>query len=321
MINKITTTAKDLMSKAVFQLQKNSPKIFLGFGIAGAVASIPLACRATIKARDVISDFRNTMNEIHECADKAEKLRSDKYTKDDLKRDTVTAYTQTGLKLVYLYLPSALLFTMSLISILASNSILNERNVALAAAYATLDTSFKKYRKNVVDRFGESVDQELRYGLQKTTFSVEETDPETGEEKTVKKESFVVNPCDISGYARFFEKLTVDDDGNVIPNEYWNEDNELNIMFLKQQERYANDLLRVRKRLFLNDVYRMLNLPATKAGQVVGWVYDPNDPSKQNHISFGLYLDNLNYSDFVNGFDPAILLDFNVDGNIWELMT
>lgn len=321
MNNTITTTVKNFMDKAMFKFQKNSPKIFLGLGIVGAVVSIPLACRATIKARDVISDFRNTMNEIHECAEKAEKLESDKYTKDDLKRDTVTTYTQTGLKLVNLYLPSALLFSLSLISILASNNILNERNIALGAAYATLDASFKSYRKNVVERFGETVDQELRYGLQKTKFTVEEPDPETGREKKVKKEGFVVNPSDISGYARFFEQYTVDDDGNAVINEYWNEDNELNLMFLKQQERYANELLRVRKRLFLNDVYRMLNLPATKAGQVVGWVYDPDDQSKQNHISFGLYLDNLSYSDYVNGFDPAILLDFNVDGNIWELMT
>lgn len=39
-----------------------------------------------------------------------------------------------------------------------------------------------------------------------------------------------------------------------------------------------------------------------------------------NYIDFGLYADNLSYSDYVNGFDQAILLDFNVDGNIWELM-
>ena len=39
-----------------------------------------------------------------------------------------------------------------------------------------------------------------------------------------------------------------------------------------------------------------------------------------NYIDFGLYSDNLSYSDYVNGFDQAILLDFNVDGNIWDLM-
>jgi hypothetical protein len=91
-------------------------------------------------------------------------------------------------------------------------------------------------------------------------------------------------------------------------------------MFIKAQERYANDLLKAKKRVFLNEVYEMLGLPRTKAGQIVGWVYNPENSKGDNYIDFGLYSDNLSYSDYVNGFDQAILLDFNVDGNIWDLM-
>ncbi len=145
-------------------------------------------------------------------------------------------------------------------------------------------------------------------------------DEETGKEKKVKKTAFVVNPSDISGYARFFEKYTKDEEGNSVLNPHWETNNEYNLMFLKAQESYANDLLRAKKRLFLNDVYEMLGMPRTKAGQVVGWVYDPEHPVGDNYVDFGLYADNLSYSDFANGFDTAILLDFNVDGNIWELM-
>ena len=129
-----------------------------------------------------------------------------------------------------------------------------------------------------------------------------------------------MNPSDISGYARFFEKYTTDEEGNSVLNPHWEPNNEYNLMFIKAQENYANDLLKAKKRLFLNEVYEMLGLPATKAGQVVGWVYDPKNPIGDNYVDFGLYSDNLSYSDFVNGMDPAILLDFNVDGNIWELM-
>ena len=145
-------------------------------------------------------------------------------------------------------------------------------------------------------------------------------DEETGKEKKVKKNAFVVNPSDVSGYARFFEKYTVDEDGNSILNPHWEPNNEYNIMFIKAQENYANDLLRAKKRLFLNDVYEMLGLPRTKAGQVVGWVYDEDNPVGDNYVDFGMYADNLSYSDFANGLDPAILLDFNVDGNVWETM-
>ena len=96
-------------------------------------------------------------------------------------------------------------------------------------------------------------------------------------------------------------------------NPHWESNNEYNLMFIKAQERYANDLLKAKKRVFLNEVYEMLGLPRTKAGQIVGWVYNPENSKGDNYIDFGLYSDNLSYSDYVNGFDQAILLDFNVD--------
>lgn len=190
----------------------------------------------------------------------------------------------------------------------------------MTAAYTVLDTDFKNYRSRVIEKFGKEIDRELKYNIKAEKVSATEVDAETGKEKKVKKNAFVVNPSDVSGYARFFEKYTVDEDGNSILNPHWEPNNEYNIMFIKAQENYANDLLRAKKRLFLNDVYEMLGLPRTKAGQVVGWVYDKDNPVGDNYVDFGLYTDNLSYSDFANGLDPAILLDFNVDGNIWEMM-
>ena len=90
-------------------------------------------------------------------------------------------------------------------------------------------------------------------------------------------------------------------------------------MFLRAQEKYANDLLRSKKRVFLNDVRKAIGLPETKAGQMVGWVYDPENPDIDNCIDFGIDWDHIyRYSE--DGIDSPILLDFNVDGNIWELM-
>ena len=164
------------------------------------------------------------------------------------------------------------------------------------------------------------MDKELKYGIKAKKIKESSTDPETGKEVKTEKTVFVVNPSDISEFARFFEQYTTDEEGNTIVNHNWDPNNEYNLMFIKAQERYANDLLKAKKRLFLNEVYEMLGLPRSKAGQIVGWVYDPEDTSRDNYVDFGLYQDNLSYSDFVNGYDPAILLDFNVDGNIWDLM-
>jgi hypothetical protein len=306
--------------KVGFKLQKHSPEILMVVGVVGAVASAVVACKATLKVEEIVDDTKEKMDKIHESEEKGCTAMGMDYSKEDARKDTTIVYVQTGIKLAKLYAPAVAMGALSLTSILASNNILKKRNVAIAAAYTAVDKSFKDYRARVIERFGQEVDKELRYNLkaEKTTETV--VDEETGEKKKVKKTNFVVNPSDISGYARFFEKYTTDEEGNSVLNPHWEPNNEYNLMFIKAQENYANDLLKAKKRLFLNEVYEMLGLPVTKAGQVVGWVYDPENPIGDNYVDFGLYKDNLSYSDFANGMDPAILLDFNVDGNIWELM-
>lgn len=109
-----------------------------------------------------------------------------------------------------------------------------------------------------------------------------------------------------SQYARFF------DEGS----EYWTNDPEYNFMFLKTQQNYACAKLRNRGYLFLNDVYEMLGIPKSKEGQLVGWIYDEKNPIGDNCVDFGLY--NNSSKDFINGDKNTVLLDFNVDGNIYD---
>lgn len=314
----IVNNASVIFSKTKFKLQKHSPEILVVAGVIGTVVGAIMACKATTKVNSILESASSDIDAIHDCMEN--KSLTEDYSEEDGKKELMAVYAQTAVKFVKLYAPSVLIGALSITSILASNNMLRKRNVALAAAYATIDEGFKKYRNRVVERFGEQVDRELRYNLKVKKFKEKEVDPETGKEKKVEKTAFVVNPSDISDYARFFEKYTVDEDGNSIVNPHWDENNEYNLMFLKAQENYANDLLRAKKRLFLNEVYEMLGLPRTKAGQIVGWVYDSDNPKTDSYVDFGIYSDNLSYSDYVNGFDPAILLDFNVDGNIWEKM-
>lgn len=309
-----------IFNNASFKMKKHSPEILMAAGVVGVVVSAVMACKATLKVEMVMEDTKEKMDKIHEAEATGFTDAGEDYDKEDAKKDTVILYTQTCLKLAKIYAPAVTIGALSIASILASNNILRKRNVALAAAYATVDKSFKEYRNRVIEKFGQEVDRELKYNIKAEKITATEVDEETGKEKKVKKNTFVVKPSDISGYARFFEKYTVDEDGNSILNPNWSPINEYNILFLRAREKYANDLLISKKRLFLNEVYEMLGLPRTKAGQVVGWVYDESNPVGDNFVDFGLYADNLSYSDYANGFDPAILLDFNVDGNIWEMM-
>lgn len=316
----IISSVTNSMNKVGFELKKHSPEILMVTGIVGAVASTVLACRATLKVNDILEKSKEDINAIHEVSAREDE---EVYSEEDAKKDLAITYAKTGVKLAKLYAPAVAVGVLSITSIAASHNILHKRNVAIAAAYATVDKSFKEYRGRVIDRFGEKVDRELKYNIKAKKISETVTDEETGKEKKVKVIKQYVNPEDVSGYARFFEEYTRDAYGNVVKNSCWDKNNEYNMMFLKAQQKVANDMLIAKGRLFLNEVYEMLGLPTSKAGQVVGWVYDPkNSPSHSgdNYVDFGIYASVENYSDFLYNDNEAILLDFNVDGNIWDLM-
>ena len=112
----------------------------------------------------------------------------------------------------------------------------------------------------------------------------------------------------VSQYARFFDDSCTG----------WMKDAEYSLLFLKNQQDYCTDKLKTQGHLFLNEVYDSLGIPRTKAGQIIGWIYDEESPIGDNCVDFGLYLDR--NKDFVNGYKTTALLDFNVDGNILDLI-
>ena len=303
MKEKLMKTYKKVELKAI----KHSPEILAGVGVVGVVGSLVMACKATTKLSDILEDSKEQLDKIKEVA--ADPAYEEKYSQDDAKKDTTITYVQTAMKVTKLYAPSVILCASSLGCLLASNNILKKRNAALSAAYMTVDKSFKEYRKRVADRFGEEVEKEIRYNIKAEEITkVDEDGNEVTE--TVKIMDGTDDPNTYSDYARFFDESCA----------AWQNDAEYNLTFLKAQQQYANDLLKARGRLFLNEVYRMLGIDETKAGQVVGWVYNPDNPTGDNFVDFGIYnMQRERVRAFVNGYEPNILLDFNVDGVIWNL--
>ena len=300
-INNVTRT----FHKAGFQLKKHSPEILVAAGVVGAVASAIMACKATTKLNGILENAKESIDTIHDCAEHPEKL-PEEYTVEDSKKDLTIVYAQTGLKLVKLYAPAVVLGALSITSILAGHNILRKRNIALAAAYTAVDKGFKEYRGRVVERFGEELDKELKYNLKAKEIE-EKVVNDDGSEQTVTKTVQVADINEPSEFARFFDESCP----------AWGKNPEMNLMFLKSQQNYANTVLEKRGYLFLNEVYEMLGLPKTAAGQVVGWTYDKNCPMGDNYVDFGIYdIDNERKRAFVNGYERNILLDFNVDGNI-----
>lgn len=290
------------------KLKKHSPEILLAAGVIGVVASGVMACKATLKVEEIIDDAKHKIDTIHEVS--ADPTMAEKYSEEDSKKDLAIVYTQTAVKLIKLYGPSVALAGVSLGCMIGSNRILNKRNVALAAAYTAVDKGFKEYRGRVIERFGKELDKELKYGIKAKEIEEVSVD-EKGKEVSTKSTVEVMDPNNYSPYSIIF------DDGNA----GWDPDPELTKYFLIQQQNWANDRLKAKGHLFLNEVYDMLGAKRTKAGAQVGWVYDEKNPVGDNYVDFGIFdIYNPKSRDFVNGYEKVIVLDFNVDGVILDLI-
>lgn len=305
--NKIINGIKRAATKAGFKIKKHSPTILLITGITGAVGGVVAACVATTKVKTVLDSHKEQLSAVRETLE--DETKSEIYSAEEGKKDRAIIYIQTGVKILGLYAPAIAIETGSIICLLASHNILRKRNAALAAAYATVETGFKKYRDRVIERFGKDTDNELKFGVKAKQIEEIVKDAETGKEKKVKKTVNVVS-SDLGGspYAILYDENT---------SEVYEPDHEYNMMFLRSEQQYANDRLRVRGYLYLNEVYDRLGIDGSKMGQIVGWVYEPNNPDYDNFVDFGVR--EVDTED-VFGTRPQILLDFNVQGNILDLM-
>jgi hypothetical protein len=288
-------------ARPLLHLQKTSPQLMFAGGVVAGVSSTVLACRATLKVSDVLEN-------AEELKQKAEVLHDtdpESYDDKTYAKDLTVIKVKTILTLTKLYAPAAGLAMVSVALLTGSHVTLNKRNASLTAAYASVDQAFSKYRERVKDQLGVEVDQEMRYGTRQISETVEGTD---GKKKVVKHTR--VSDSEPSLYARFFDQLCSDFKKNP----------EYNMIFLRAQQNYANQMLQARGHVFLNEVYDMLGIPRTGAGAVVGWVHGKG--TGDDYIDFGIFDDKTNerVRDFVNGREEAILLDFNVDGVIYELI-
>jgi len=294
-------------------VQKYSPEILLGVGLVGAVVAAIMAAKATLNVEEIVDDHIDEMAQID-----ANMIASDQ----DVMQAKATVYAKTGLKLGKLYGPSLGLGVLSVSAILSSHGIMGRRQVSLIAAYNLLNEGFQSYRNRVVEEMGEEKDLLFKLGLRSETRTETELNEdgtpkldENGKKVKVKKHELTRDLQFKSIYARFFDEF----------NPQYRSDRSLNKAFLLAQQNYMNDVLTIRGHVFLNEVYEALGFPHTKEGQIVGWVLRSPEQMKaegrDGFIDFGIFdVNNDPGREFVNGTNPTILLDFNVDGIVYNLI-
>ena len=315
--DEIMATVTRTASKYGYKLKKVSPTIMIVGAAIGGVTATVLACKATIKAQDILAEHNATVESIHAAKDQIKngELQLDEgesYTEKEFKKDITTAYIQTGLKLAKVYAPAVGLGAASLGCMFGSHHIMSKRNASLTAAYIALDQAFNEYKTRVGDRFGSRVQEELEHNIKAVEIESKNTN-EQGVEEAIKAYKDVAM-AHTSPYTCIFDE-TVDT---------WQPDNMLNRNYLFLMEQAANKRLRTQGHLFLNDVLSSIGTHGgvtmkTPEGQIVGWIYDPNDPTRQSHVDFGV----TNYvegdealNSFINGGERSVMLRFNCDGPI-----
>lgn len=291
---KLTAIKNIVTSKVGRQLllaQKHSPVLLFGAGVVGVVATAVMASRATLKIDDILNDHDDTMEKI-------ESFEHADYTDQARQKDKVLLYCNTGLRLARVYAPAVFIGGVSIAALTGSHVILTKRQAAIGAAYAVLDRSFRSYRERVVKELGVDKEREFLYDTDERQVVVSTEDgPVT---KTLKHRKTSISP-----YARIF------DEGN----RNWVGNYNYNQMFISCQQKWANDLLHARGHVFLNEVYDMLGMERSREGAVVGWIRGHGD----DYIDFGVFDDDIHAGLlFVNGDEPSVILDFNVDGIIWD---
>lgn len=294
-ISKLAPIASQTFGRSLLIVRKFSPEILITVGVVGVVVSAVMASKSTLKLEPIVS-----MMEIDVAYAKTRKLEEpiSDYPVEEYSKDIIKAYSRGVFGVVKLYGPSVTLGLTSIVCIVGAHGIMSKRNMALAAAYKAVESSFSEYRKRVVSELGLDKDTELRLGAHE----VEVVDEETGKTTT----AIALNPAENSQYARFFDESS----------SQWKKEAHYNQTFLRCQQQFANDLLLSRGHLFLNEVYDSLGIDRTPAGSVVGWVVSKKG---DNFVDFNIFDAGSNAKRaFVNGWEKSIFLDFNVDGVIYD---
>lgn len=287
-LQKLSQSVTRSVGRSVLKSKKNSPHIFFVGGVVGVIGSGILACRATLKLEETLDDIKSDVEAVR---------RIKNGDLGDNKQETYKYAAYVTIKstasIGRLYLPSIVLGGISIAALTGSHVQLTRRNAALSTTLAVVTKAYEEYRVRIQNELGKERELEIYHGVEEKEVEV------NGKTKTIKS----ATKNGLSPYARFFDDFS----------SAYRKNAEMNRIFLECQQNYFNHILTVRGHVFLNEVYDAVGLERSQAGQVVGWVIHGDG---DNYIDFGLY--DAHNAAFINGLERACLLDFNVDGVVYD---
>lgn len=286
----------------VARISKHAPTILSVTASAGVIATGYLAWKAGTRFEDVEG---RDWDRRKECLKNADNIPDEDVPKIE-RKNRILFILDTARTIA----PAAIVGAATITMIYFSNSISKKRLAAMGAAYATLQTAFDGYKRTMVEALGkESVEKILKPKLPNVGKSAEEILSSDNKSDAANVSDAVVNSLKaLSPYARIIaeESSTCWD-----PNEDYTSQN------LAAVQLWANRRLERKGHLFLNEVFDQLGLSRTREGAVVGWL---KNGEGDNYVSFGDFDASIYRvpSDDYTRVDSNFIVDFNVDGVIWD---
>lgn len=306
---------------AKFALKKNAPVIYLVSGgvcvVGGLVTGIMAGTKLKektlpiVEKRDQVRDILDNPDSYEYANAGGEELSPEEAQvaiAKNLRKELTMTYIEQAKVYFKLFAAPVGMTAGGLLMICRGHNVLNTRYLDTSAALAASIAESKQIRANIIEKYGEEAYKDLKFNIKEHKEEETVVDAKGREKKVETTVKATDGLAGYSVYAKFFDEGCTQ----------WDKNPEYNLTFLLEAQRRFNDLLKANGVVFLNEVYDYLGIPRTKAGQIVGWRYNGDG---DNVIDFGIHTSKRQVvRDFVNGYENVILLDFNVDGNVYDTL-
>lgn len=310
---KLGTLARTAAGNSGLFLKAHTPEILVGSGVVGFVVTVVQACKATTKAHDILETKEDAL------ADNDAALKDEIISQKVYDENARIINRNARWMLIKAYTPMATGMAVSVILVLGGYRMINGRLVKTAAAYKILEDGFGRYRENVRDEFGEETDWRMLNSIRPERLEAANAEREANREieadkKRKRKNYEKRRTAHQEVYSKFFDQYSDRWRRSWTPEQVWE--------YLRQKQREANDMLNIRKHIFLNEVYDLLGLDRTEEGAVVGWILTKSNPNSK--VDFGLEdmpeEERRKFLSAERNEDIKIWLHFNPDGLIYNLI-
>ena len=314
----IFSSAVKVGSNLIQKVKFRSPELLIGAGVVGLVGAAVVAARRGVRWHNAAK-----AEIIHglETIKKAE--GSPQYTREDKVQDYAQVIGKGVWSFTQIYGPSVAVGVASVVSILAGTGVLKGRLAAMTSAAATAQAALERYRSRVREKLGEDADYEFAYEVSAKKAKIKHED---GTKESLVTYHLVPSSGEwmaASPYSRLWDENAME----------WCANRDIQFLTLRSLENHFNQELNARGVVFLNDVYKALGLPMSKDAALVGWVKDYEKPKMaklaaelgrvpgDGVISFGVFEnESPSARAYLAGDDNRVVLDFNVDGVIYDLI-